>query len=57
MKGEGASERVGGGSKGSLDSEASRAAYLPDLQFDPLPLYFYSSDLEINSWGGGCEAR
>lgn len=35
----------------------SWGAYLPDLQFDPLPLNFHSSDLEINSWSERCEDR
>lgn len=35
----------------------SWGTYLPDLQFDPLPLNFHSSDLEINSWSERCEAR
>lgn len=51
----GGCERGRGGLQGPSDPvwTEGRVAYLPDLQFDPLPLYFHSSNLEINSWGKG----
>lgn len=47
----------GGGGEGHRAVWTGGLIYLPDLQFDSLPLYFHSANLEINSWGERCKDR